>query len=215
MALYSINQLGEHTLIGLWKIEENYEELIEQLFMFEQENFSNNTRNLHWVATRVLLQNLLMKLGINEKQILKKHNNGKPYLHNSSIDISLSHSGDFAAVMISSNRQIGIDIEIISEKITRLAHKFVNDFEFENINEEYKIEQLYFIWSAKESIFKFYGKGELDFKENMSLDLKYYSPKQDGLVPARLNKGEYSADLWIAYSMIENQYVLTWISDKG
>lgn len=211
MPLYSINQISDHTLIGLWKINESYQELIEQLFMFEQENFSNNTRNLHWVATRVLLQNLLIKLGINDKQILKKHANGKPYLHNSSIDISLSHSGDFAAVMISSTQQIGIDIEIITEKITRLAPKFVNSFEFEHIIEEHKIKQFYFIWSAKESIFKFYGKGELDFKENMSLDLRHFSPNQDGVVPARLSKADYIADLWIAYSIIENQYVLTWI----
>ena len=54
---------------------------------------------------------------------------GKPYLVNFEYQISLSHSYDYAAVMISKEMQLGVDIELIKHKIKSIKHKFLSDVE--------------------------------------------------------------------------------------
>jgi len=78
---------------------------------------------------------------------------------------------------------VGIDIELLTPKIERLKHKFVSADELQFFNEDYQqfLEQfgmkrkmerefLTMIWSAKETIFKWYGVGQIDFREHMQLN---------------------------------------------
>ncbi len=51
---------------------------------------------------------------------------GKPYLVNFDYEISLSHSYDYAAVMISKDKKVGVDIELMKEKIDLIKHKFLS-----------------------------------------------------------------------------------------
>src|SRR5690606_5399622 len=90
------------------------------------ESLVNGKRNLHWLSTRVLLRRMM-----NTDQYIdcRIDENGKPYLINFPYYISLSHSYEYAAVMISKNKAVGIDIEIIKDKIERIARKFLNSEE--------------------------------------------------------------------------------------
>src|SRR6478672_4664945 len=114
MPVTFLEEIDKDTSIGLWKINEKPEELEEQLQLKEHElnllrSLNGNKRNLHWLATRALLRKML-----NTKEYIdcRADENGKPVLLNFPHHISLSHSYDYAAVMVSKTRRVGIDIEL-------------------------------------------------------------------------------------------------------
>src|ERR1700761_3132241 len=118
MAITYRQQVDDDTEFAIWKIEEEAEELYNQLQLDENEKayyqqLNVGKRSLHWLSTRVLLRKLLRT---DEYIDCKVDAHGKPYLVNLPYHISLSHSFDYAAVMISRNGTVGIDIELIKEK---------------------------------------------------------------------------------------------------
>ncbi len=164
-------KVDDDTEFALWKIEENAEELYQQLQLDEEEKafiqkLSNSKRYLHWLGTRVLLRKML-----NTKEYIdcKIDAHGKPYLTTIPYHISLSHSFDYAAVMISKNQPVGIDIEKIEQKVERIAHKFLRPEELAFINPNDKINQLYACWCAKEAVYKCYGRKEVSFLNHIFL----------------------------------------------
>jgi phosphopantetheinyl transferase len=70
-----------------------------------------------------------------------------------------------------------VDIEIPTEKIGRIMHKFLSAKEHEIFNlvpgvgnsiaDDFRQSAL--LWSAKESVFKWYGNGSVDFRKEIQL----------------------------------------------
>jgi phosphopantetheinyl transferase (holo-ACP synthase) len=100
---------------------------------------------------------------------------GKPYLDGSDHFISMSHTLDFTAV-IASLIPVGIDIQYMVEKIQRISNKFVREDEFLFIPEVDRNLYYHAIWGAKESMYKAYGKKELDFKNHMAVSPFVFNP---------------------------------------
>ena len=92
---------------------------------------------------------------------------------NGDIHFSISHCGDFAAAIVSDNAAVGIDVETISSKILNVKQRFLSEPELqlvEKIKSQFAEEAIITLfWSAKECVFKWYGKGHLSFKNNMRL----------------------------------------------
>jgi phosphopantetheinyl transferase len=146
--------------IGIWQIT-------EQLDFFKKRfsatiQIQNENKQLQWYASRHLLNEMLGTLS----EIMKDET-GKPVLKNSSAQISVSHTANFAAVMLSDNFSVGVDLETINPKIVRVAGKFLREDEISAIAREEKIEKLILYWSAKESLYKFYSKGKIDFTSEL------------------------------------------------
>ncbi len=163
--------IDEDTSIGLWRIAETPDELAQQLQLKEHEfkllrSLSKEKRNLHWLATRVLLRKML---NTSEYIDCQADENGKPILINHPHHISLSHSYDYAAVMVSKTKKVGIDIEIIKDKIERVKNKFMSSEELDFISQKNGIEHLYICWCAKEALYKLNGKKETSFKDHIHL----------------------------------------------
>jgi phosphopantetheinyl transferase len=97
--------------------------------------------------------------------------NGKPEIPNSNLHISISHNRFFSAVLLS-NINCGIDTEPITYKAEKIKHKFLSTSEIELLNNISldKSELYTFAWCIKESIFKWYGKGNVLFKENIEIN---------------------------------------------
>ncbi len=187
MALAYHKQLNGGSSFAIWKIEETAEQLYSQLQLKNHETEYLNTlingkRNLHWLSTRVLLRTMLNTDEYIDCQI---DEHGKPYLTNFPHHISLSHSYDYAAVMISKNSPVGIDIELIKNKIERVARKFMSLAEMDFINPDHRIEHLYICWCAKEAVYKMYGKKNISFLENIKLSPFEWA--DSGSFPASLN----------------------------
>lgn len=165
--------LEKHTepdcLWGIWKIEETVDDLLlsfshPESYELAMAHLVASSRRLEWLAVRALL----LELSGEEKQIAY-HANGMPYLLDGSAFISISHTRGYVAVVLSTERPMGIDIEQYGDKILRLANKFMTDDELEHVDAESDIYHLLLHWSAKETIFKILGEQAIDFKEHLCI----------------------------------------------
>ena len=210
MALVYQKEIQDSATLAIWKIEESAEVLVAKLQLDEQEqayfeSLGQHMRQLHWLATRVLLRTLLQT----EHYIdCKADAHGKPYLVNFPHRISLSHSYDYAAVMISETRAVGIDIELIKPKIEALAPKFLTDTERSFINPVHAIAHLYRCWAAKEAVYKLQGKSGISFKEHIHLQPFAYA--ENGTLRALLQSKEDTATLDVAFERF-GSYVLAYV----
>ncbi|HEX8376186.1 MAG TPA: 4'-phosphopantetheinyl transferase superfamily protein [Pedobacter sp.] len=200
-------KLDDSTEFAVWKIEETADELLVQLQLRDYEKktiegLNNGKRNLHWLSTRVLLRKLLNTSEYIDCQVDEY---GKPYLPNSPYHISFSHSYDYAAVIISKTKPVGIDIEIIKDKIERVANKFLTDKEIAFINPEHKVNHLYICWCAKEAIYKLQGKTNVSFKEHIRLKPFFYNEK--GRFEATLETEQDSKSFEVFYESFENYMI--------
>lgn len=199
-------KVDNNTEFALWKIEENAEELYQQLQLDDGEkafiqNLSNGKRYLHWLGTRVLLRKML---NTEEYIDCKVDAHGKPYLTSIPYHISLSHSFDYAAVMISKNKPVGIDIEKIEQKVERIAKKFLRTEELAFINPKYKIQQLYACWCAKEAVYKCYGRKEISFLNHIFLEEFDY--QDEGILHAKIKTGDVDLSFEVEYLQF-NEYM--------
>ena len=95
--------------------------------------------------------------------------NGKPLI-NSKYNISISHSHEIAAIAISDNSIIGLDVQLNVNKIFNIQHKFLNPQEKLNIGENPSLKILTMIWTSKESMYKAIGLKGISFSENIKID---------------------------------------------
>ncbi|HUH32836.1 MAG TPA: 4'-phosphopantetheinyl transferase superfamily protein [Daejeonella sp.] len=214
MALAYQKNIDPDTSFALWKIEEQADELIAQLQLRDHERgyldtLINGKRNLHWLSTRVLLRTMLNTSSYIDCQV---DEHGKPYLANFPHFISLSHSFDYAAVMISKNKPVGIDIELIKDKIERIAHKFMNEDELSFIDAQHRTEHLYISWCAKEAIYKLQGKKNVSFLDNIRLSAFNYRPS--GSFKASLELEHSSQDFEVHFERMDG-YMIGYVADDN
>ena len=207
MALSYHKQLDETTEFAIWRIEESAEELCAQLLLKPHENkvlegLNNGKRNLHWLSTRVLLRQLLDTDEYIDCQI---DEHGKPYLPSLPYHISFSHSFDYAAVMISKDKPVGIDIEIIKEKIERVVEKFLVKEEISFIDNSKRIEHLYVCWCAKEAVYKLQGKRNVSFKDHIRLQPFAFS--ESGSFQAILEADQVCKTFEVGFERFQNYMI--------
>jgi 4'-phosphopantetheinyl transferase len=149
---------NDGSVFGLWRIAEDDSFFSEQLVLSKEENDEvgslSTRKKTEWLASRFLLHTLI---GDEDRYHLIKDIHGKPKLNETKLEISLSHSHDYVAA-ITSNCPCGIDIQYFVEKIDRISKKFVNQAEWAFIKIDQLLQYLHLIWSAKEAIYKAYGK---------------------------------------------------------
>ena len=170
MPLFYQQHINQTTRLAIWKIEEaeNYFSATVPI----RKNITHLHKRLQHYAGRYLLRFLFPDFPYEEILIADTN---KPYLENEAYHFSISHCGDYAAAIVSMDFHVGIDIEIPVEKILKIKHKFINTKEelfFSQVNSSQQIDFATLIWSSKETLFKWYGKGNLDFKEMMNVDLE-------------------------------------------
>lgn len=203
-------KMGDDTELAIWKISESAGELYRQLQLNDDEKLfyaglNHGKRNLHWLGSRVLLRTLINTSLYIDCQL---DENNKPYLVNFPYEISITHSNDMAAVILSKGRRAGIDIEKMSDKINRIAERFMSRPELDFIKEETRIEQLYACWGAKESLFKLYGKGNLPFIDGIVIDEFEYPGNHK--LKASIHKPDYRKTFEVEY-LVFGEYMLTWV----
>ena len=188
MGLLLNRKIDKYSRVGLWKITEKTEELFSKLRLEEKDqltfqNFTHPQRKLQWLAVRNLTNKLLGKNNVR----IRYDRNSKPQINNNPHYISISHTKQYAAVILNKKDHTGIDIELISPRIKKIEHKFMSEQELNSLQPFNHIEQFYVYWSAKESLYKLYGKKKLDFKENLFIEPFKYKSK--GIITGKIIKG--------------------------
>jgi 4'-phosphopantetheinyl transferase len=201
MPLYSTKN-DENFSLALWRIEED-------LAFFEQEfnsysGINHKDKRLQWYASRHLANT--MRNCFTE---IEKDEHGNPFVKGEQTQISITHSYLFAGVMLSDKADVGMDLEPVNPKVLRIGHKFITQDELAAIHEDEKIEKLILYWSAKEALYKLYGKRGVDFKSQLLIEP--FQLNKEGLLHATIKVGEtLIPDLKVHYNFFED-HVLTYV----
>lgn len=182
------SNLSGKGLLGVWQITESAGALEASLLLREEEkvhvsSIRNELRKRQWLACRKMIREMT---GDPSAGVVYS-DAGEPLMHDRSRFVSISHSGDFAAVILSEHHRTGIDIEVMKERITRVADRFLSPEEKARISEPDRIEKLFAHWSAKESLFKLTGGIQHDLQHGFVLDPIDYLCSSSGHVTATIN----------------------------
>lgn len=153
----------------VWKITESAETLSHYLNNLTDNETKTPKHNLHWLASRAALAT---HFGVDTSITINKDQHNKPSMvvNGETYHLSITHSGTYAAVMFSKHKTVALDLEKIDDRVGRVAHKFINGAEAEILQQSKNlIHDQTLIWSAKETLYKFYGEKELDFKLHMTI----------------------------------------------
>jgi phosphopantetheinyl transferase len=161
--------INSYTKAGLWQITEPEDFFLEKVPL--KRDVSHPHKRLQHLAGRYLLPSLFEDFPLEEIHIADTR---KPFLPGEKYHFSISHCGDYAAAIVSSNQRVGVDIEQPTDKILRISHKFLTPQEKMFLDEQMSTAQLLqlatLLWSTKESMFKWFGDGGVDFREHMHIE---------------------------------------------
>jgi RimJ/RimL family protein N-acetyltransferase/phosphopantetheinyl transferase len=83
--------------------------------------------------------------------------------------ISISHTKSGAIAAYSATVEVGIDIEGVRPQISRIAQKFIRADEEKYLASLGAIHAQQLLWGIKESLFKLFGSGNVDFKKHLHI----------------------------------------------
>jgi len=170
MALYKTITVNNDTKVLIWKIEESFEELNRniQLTNHCQQRLDGMRSEIHQRGF-LSVRHLLAEMGYTDFDLFYD-DKGKPHLQDGK-HISITHSFQFSAIIVSASIPVGIDIEMQRDKIVRIAHKFTPLDEYRTIaNHEALVRKLTIVWGGKESIYKVYSEKGLSFLKHIDID---------------------------------------------
>lgn len=170
MPLNKTITVNETTKVLIWKITESFEELNADVFLTNEnkERLNSMKSDLHQRGF-LSIRHLLKEAGLKDNDVIYDEY-GKPHLKNGKY-ISITHSFNYTAIIISDELKVGIDIEKQRGKILKIAHKFTPIEEYKTIaNSGALISKLTIVWGAKESLYKIYGKKKLRFLEHIYVE---------------------------------------------
>ena len=202
--LYS-HQINEATKIGVWHITEK-----EDFFLADvnvHRNITHPHKRLQHLAGRYLLKELFPDFPI---RLIEIADTRKPFLVDEAYHFSISHCGDYAAVIVSTKNRVGVDIEILHPKIENIKHKFLSEKEQRMLAEDTVENYISFTmaWSIKEAMFKWYSSGEVDFIKHMEI---LYLKKSGTGYQAYCNFTKDNTMNISVQSMLFNDNILSWI----
>lgn len=190
-------QIDTAKKLAVWQITESDEELFK--ISPHQPRPEYSIKRNRELAVSALLLNYLS--GYDAHMHLTKDVFGKPYIENSGVAVSFSHSHVMVACILDVNGQpVGIDIEKTRESIRTISQKFCNETDTSLYDD---ILHYHLIWGGKEVLFKIYSKKELDFREHLKVNLN------EGDGKGEIMKGTYHSSHLLQYEML-NDYVLVW-----
>jgi phosphopantetheinyl transferase len=202
MPLFYQQNINATTRLAVWKIEETEEFFIGTVPL--QRTIAHPHKRLQHLAGRYLLRFLFPDFPFHAIEIATTK---KPYLPNEAYHFSISHCGDYAAAIVSSTNRVGVDVELVTERVVKIAHKFLHEEEQKMFNSQFSIDnvqQLTLLWSCKEAMFKWWGNGEVDFSEMMRIE--QFQLNQSGTIAANFT----STPLQLNYQLF-GKLCLVWV----
>jgi phosphopantetheinyl transferase len=164
MALVYQQNINVYTKLGVWHITEEERFFLQKVPL--QKEITHPHKRLQHLAGRYLLQELFPDFPI---ELIKIAFTNKPFLEDEAYHFSISHCGDYAAVVVSKTGRVGVDIEHLTDKVEKIKHKFLSAEELLLIDAGRKKFFLTMAWSIKEALYKWYSFGGIDFKKHLCI----------------------------------------------
>ena len=164
--------LHEYHIDGIVIITGNYDDIRIAGFSDAQNADVEQCRNEKQRRERALIYTLLNHAGRNHKSFsLGHYDSGAPFLKGEDnqapvTGISLSHCRSGACIALGAITQpFGIDIEDVSDKLARVAPKFINAREATFIEHD----MLLSAWTVKEAVYKAAGTPGLSLRDGIDI----------------------------------------------
>jgi phosphopantetheine--protein transferase-like protein len=208
MGLYLKKELDNEAVIGVWQITETEEELkelsstpsdeMEEISFIRSESLRKQR-----LAVRALLNTLF-----DEKVYLSHHDNGKPYLENNPVNISITHTEKYVAVILHEEENVGIDIESLDRDFSAVEKKALSEDEIDDLEDEKRNEQLAIYWCAKEAVYKLLSRYNVDFAEQ--IEIERFRPRGEGELEATFTSKDDEEEFDLEYITFD-RHILVWV----
>lgn len=189
--------------LALWKITETADFFNQKISY--RSPASNPDVITQQLASRFLLNELSPDFSFDD---IVLNDSGKPVFPGQEKYFSLSHTKGYAAVIINEHKPVGIDIELISDRVMKVEHKFLNDRErslLSRFDSKARVKYATLCWSIKETVYKCWGEGGVDFSSHINiLDI---TDADQGIAEVHFLKNGFHhqvsymlfGDLWLTY----------------
>lgn len=172
MPLVYQQNINATSKLGVWHITEPEEFFLQKVSL--KREITHPHKRLQHLAGRIMLTVLYPDFPF---ELVRIADTKKPFLENEAFHFSISHCGNYAAVIVSRDYRVGVDVERTSLKVDKVKHKFLSQQE-QNVVVDASpafatglpIQLLTAAWSIKESLYKWYGDGEISFKKHLLIE---------------------------------------------
>lgn len=190
-------------------------EVKEPMVFFEQElaltatkksqleqNYTNEAARINWMSSRYLLQQLTKK----PYTALERTAAGKLILPHTNQHISISHSGNWIAVIVA-HQAVGIDIQIPTPKLKKIASKYIGGERLKllQIESQFYEDYLHYYWGIKEALFKAYGLGQIDYRQYLKIE--HFPFSEVGSTKALVCKSDFEGKYQVFYQKTKDYYL--------
>ncbi|MCU4163351.1 4'-phosphopantetheinyl transferase family protein [Carboxylicivirga caseinilyticus] len=212
MPLERIIEKNTQGKVAIWHLTESLDELLEMIDLSNTDQqvfdtFKLDKRKKEWICSRIILQQF-----INDYPQINYTDNGKPFLVNQSKHISISHATNFVAVSIS-DHPTALDIEICSPRVEKAASRFVHDEEWQFITDKEKVNFLTLIWSAKETLYKYFDEWGVVFKEHFRINA--FNICERGEFNSHCSYKQHDQDLILDYEITPDYALVYHLNNKN
>ncbi|MBO7139200.1 MAG: 4'-phosphopantetheinyl transferase superfamily protein [Prevotella sp.] len=211
MALISIEEVCEGVRLGLWRMDEEPEELLAHfpyLRCFECP-YKHSARRKEFYSVRALL----IAMTSDPELCIDHVESGRPVVSGRGLEIpekrrdtgagwqvSISHTKGYAALMLSRDKAVGVDIEYRSDRVAKIAAHYIRPDEKAGT-----VEQMLVLWCAKETLYKLHSDDRLDYFEMRAVA----PPNGNELMLENIKRGQQVK----VHVIPAPDYVLTWAVD--
>lgn len=208
MPLFYQQDINPTTKLAVWKIEEAESFFLRSVPLGRE--ITHPHKRLQHLAGRFLLPYLFPDFPHHEIEVADTR---KPFLPGEQYHFSISHCSAYAAAIVSSTDRVGVDIETISPRVEKIKHKFLHPDELVFVHgypNDQQIPLLTLLWSCKEAMFKWWGRGDVDFSEVLRIEPFLMAEK--GSIKTRFHKNDFAVALDLHYRM-EEGVSLVWTNE--
>ncbi|MBC6367345.1 4'-phosphopantetheinyl transferase superfamily protein [Algoriphagus sp. AK58] len=184
-----IEKIDASSALAIKIIEDQEFEDLEFLSFREKlslANISHPEKKREWATARLAIHDALLQLQIPYPGFFKDEH-GKSQSMNGHGYVSLTHTVGYAGAIFHREQPVGIDMDLIREKILSIGFRFLDKIELDFLQKDPAHYTM--AWSAKESIFKCQGKRGVSFRENILLDP--FNP-EDQVIKGRIRGTDYT-----------------------
>jgi len=169
MPVFINHLISKGTNLLVWEITEDETFFMQRTPLVAGESeilktLKNSDRKKQWLSIRLMLSELFTAQ--NRNGFICYNKEGKPFLSTGQY-ISISHTADFSALIISDNNQVGIDVEKVSERIIKVKDRITSTAEREKYG--HNTVQLTTVWAAKECVVKLTGQRHISFENDINI----------------------------------------------
>jgi phosphopantetheinyl transferase (holo-ACP synthase) len=203
MGLIINREIEDGCRIGLWKITEDFETLFRMTYLNDEDihrlnSFKSLNRKIESLSVRALLQQMTR----HDARIVYNKQSHKPFLEDESYNISISHSHKYTSILLGKNKLVGVDLEFMSHRIERVAHKFIHKKDVITYNPLNRSKHLYIHWCAKEALYKICDKIDINFQED--LIIKPFDVNTEGHITGVVQNDFRYEEFKMHYQIVNN-----------